>query len=212
MQTQLFFEQRRNAAPGPEPLCLSLRTATGGGVPRVFEKRTRVRFSIFAIAALAAPALLAAESGAEASPSVTFEQPLTGALVAALAALTTWLGVRSREERKAQEKVKVEQERLPPLGEDVARTYATKREVCDLEGRLTAEVGTLRTQIDGNDKTLRRLVEENDAKAESRARGTHARIDALQATNMKTNKAIGVLVGAIAVKFKLNPRDLETEE
>jgi len=150
---------------------------------------------------LAAPALMAAETAAEATPSVTFDRALTTAMIALITALTTWFGTRGHEERKAEMKLKVEQDRMPPLGEDVARTYATKKELGAVETKLSGEVRDLRTQID-----------QNDSKAESRAIGTHARIDTLGSLVMKTNKALGILVGMMCVINKINPQDINTED
>lgn len=177
-----------------------------------FEKRTRVRFCVSVILVFSAATLMAAETVAEAQPTVTFDKALTSAFIALIAALTTWLGTRGHEERKAERKLKVEMERQPPLGEDVAKTYATKKELGNVETKLSGDIKDLRCQIDSNDKTLRTLIEANDLNAENRARGTHARIDTLGNALNKTNKALGVLIGMMCVVNKLNPKDIDQED
>lgn len=105
-------------------------------------------------------ALAAGAAGAAASGGLTlsFEPVLTHALTGALAAATAWLWTRNRAEKAATEKssaLRVAVERQPPLGEDVARNYATKEEVRELR------------------EDLSRMRETEEA----RARALHSRID-----------------------------------
>lgn len=226
-ETNTFILRNFAAVPGLESSSLSPQNATGGGWRKPFDifrdscrktkivKRTRVRISFLCFLALSPALLVAAETSVAGSPSVTFTPALEDAIKAVLVGLCTWLAVRTREQNKAAEKVaavRVEMERTPPLGEDTARTYATKKELGNVEARLSGEVKDLRTQIDANDKTLRTLIETNDSNAESRAIGTHARIDSMQKSVVKTNRAIGILIGIISVKYKINPKHIDDNE
>lgn len=194
-------------SPRSEGFSLSLRYATGGGGFRFSQIRTRVRFCISFFLCLAVGVIFAGQdaaiSAAAPEPTITFSDVLTKAIVGLFAAATTWLTVRSHEEKRAEKNVKVELERNPPLGEESAKTYATKPELMIVETRLSGEIRDLRNQIDGNDKTLRQLIEENDQNAEDRARGTHARIDTLYRSQNKNNKSLGILIGQLSVIAKI---------
>lgn len=199
------------ATPRLERYCLSLQPVSGGSGFSVFEKRTAVRICVFAFFVSAAAPVFAAVEGAARVPSVTFDDAITTALVATLTALGTWLGVKGHAERRATEKVRVEMDRMPPLGEDTAKTYATKKELCGLENRLSHDVGTIRTQIDQNDKALRTLVETANKEAERRVVGTHSRIDSLYKSQNKTNRSLGVLIGQLSVIAKC-PVSIDADE
>ena len=139
--------------------------------------------SFLCFLALSPALLVAAETSVAGSPSVTFTPALEDAIKAVLVGVVYVAGrkdPRGRTKRLRRWQPCVEMERTPPLGEDTARTYATKKELGNVEARLSGEVKDLRTQIDANDKTLRTLIETNDSNAESRAIGTHARIDSMQ--------------------------------
>jgi beta-lactamase class D len=92
--------------------------------------------------------------------------------------------VAQRGERKRGERIKLD--RQPPLGEDVARTYATKADLAALDAKVSADIGSLRLSIEGNDE-----------RAEKRAIGTHARIDALYKEQQKVNRSLGILTGIL---------------
>lgn len=81
--------------------------------------------------------------------------------------------------------------RLPPLAEELAKTYATKAELARLEERFSTDLASVRKQI-----------EDTDNKAEDRARGTHSRIDAIYREAQKTQKSIGILIGVLIGKGK----------
>ncbi len=99
-----------------------------------------------------------------------------GALGALVAAAVVWLnGKRSP--------------RTPPLGEDVARTYASKDELTKCQAICRKDIESLRDSIS-----------ENDKKAEDRARGTHARIDRSYVEQQKSTKALGMLIGIMVGK------------
>ncbi len=198
-------------APGSEGYSLSLRYAAGGGGFsfrgfRKIEIRTAVRISLLCFFAVAPALMIAAENSETSPPTITFEDSMTKALVALITALTTWIVFRSREDKKAAEKVKVDIDRTPPLGEDTARTYATKNELVAVEGKLSSDIKDLRSQINTNDTTLRNLIEGNDKNAEIRSRGTHSRIDTLYRTQNKTNRSLGVLIGQLSVITKTTPK------
>lgn len=197
-------------SPRSEGFSLSLRYATGGGGFRFSQIRTRVRFCVSVFLCLAVGVIFAGQdaaiSAAAPAPTITFESVLTKALVGLVAAATTWLAVHSREEKKAEQKIKIEQERQPPLGEDTARTYATKKELGIVEGKLSGDIKDLRSQINNNDMALRTLIVENDKNAENRTIGTHARIDTLYRSQNKTNRSLGILIGQLSVIAKMAPR------
>lgn len=212
-KTQETISKNQSRAAAHAPRLFTLRglrypACMGGGFFRFFAKRTRVRFCVSCIA-LSIPAVVsAAEMAAESTPTVTFDGALTSALIAVLTAVATWLGTRSREASKAEGRIKVALERQPPLAEEVARVYATKKELGIVESRIGADVAALRSQISENNTTLRDHLSENNTKLretitdldkrdESRARGTHARIDQLQTMMAGINKTLGRVAGNI---------------
>lgn len=126
---------------------------------------------------LAALPLAALAADAEGSRVVTLDVAGGGVLGGVCTAIIMWLN----NQRK--------QQRLPPLGEDVARTYATKDELLHCRTSCRKDIDDIRTKIDDNDK-----------KAEDRARGTHARIDALYRESQKMTKSLGMLIGIMVGK------------
>lgn len=100
----------------------------------------------------------------------------------ALASFVTWL-MMWLSNRKEEAK------RMPPLGEEAAKTYATKDELIRMEASLRKDIADTRASI-----------VEYDSKAENRARGTHARIDSLYKSAEKNNRALGILIGIISEK------------
>lgn len=161
------------------------RRANGGGL---FSPATRrpLRRSLsqtgkahaacaFTLLTLAVP--LAAFADDAGSRVITLDVAGGGALGAVCTALIMWLN----NQRK--------QQRLPPLGEDVARTYATKDELSRCQTVCRKDIDDIRSKIDDNDK-----------KAEDRARGTHARIDKIYIAQEKGNKSIGMLIGMLIGK------------
>lgn len=142
-------------------------------------------------------AATAAEAAAQTAPTVTFDTALTAALIAALTALATWLGTRGREASRADARIRVAMERQPPLAEEVAREYATKKELSIVESRISSEVAALRSQIAENNTKLRETIVDLDKKDESRARGTHARIDQMQTMMASISSTLGRVAGNI---------------
>lgn len=126
------------------------------------------------LALLAVPAFCA-----EAEPAriVTLDVAAGGTLGALCTAALMWLNAQRRAQRH------------PPLGEDVARTYATKEELARCQATCRHDIDDIRSKID-----------ENDQRAEDRARGTHARIDKLYLAQEKCNKALGMLIGIMIGK------------
>lgn len=177
-----------------------------------FEKRTRVRFSVLLVFVFAAKAAFAAENAGESAPTVTFDDALTSAFIALLAALTTYIGSKSHLEKKAIEKIKVEQDRQPPLGEDTAKTYATKDDLRGLDRRLSDDINQMRTQIDDNDKSLRDLIQKTNKDSEDRAIGTHARIEVLYRAQIKQGRLLGIIIGQLSVLTKQPVSISDTEE
>lgn len=117
---------------------------------------------------------LAAESAA--TQNIVLDVAANGGLGALCAAAVIWLNNRRTP-------------RTPPLGEDVARTYATKDELTKCQGICRKDIDDIRSKIDDTDK-----------KAEDRARGTHARIDKIYVEQQKNNKALGMLIGIMVGK------------
>jgi len=103
---------------------------------------------------------------------------------ALVAALVTWLTTRAHAEKKNQ--------RQPPLGEDVARTYATKE-----------ELAKCREQCRGDYSALRDDIQRMDDRNEERMVRVHKRIDDLSVMVGKTNSTVGKLAGMIQTKFKI---------
>ena len=130
----------------------------------------------FAILVLALPlAAHAAESGS--GQLITLDVAGGGALGAVCTALVMWLNNKRNTPR------------TPPLGEDVARTYATKQDLADCRGLCRRDIVELRESLNDNDR-----------QAEARAKGTHARIDAVYKESLKVNKSLGMLIGIMIGK------------
>jgi len=133
-----------------------------------------VKAVALAACALAALPCLADEP---ATRTVTLDVAAGGTLGAFLAAVVMWLNNQRKQQRQ------------PPLGEDVARTYATKEELARCQTVCRKDIDDIRNKID-----------ENDRKAEDRARGTHSRIDKIYIAQEKANKALGMLIGIMVGK------------
>ena len=130
---------------------------------------------------LAVPIAFCAENGEAAkSHVITFDVVAGGTLSALVTALVMWLN----NKRKAAE-------RQPPLGEDVARTYATKDELASCRLLCRGDITDVRDDI-------KRL----EGKVENSVSGVHRRVDAMLESQGKTNKALGTLLGVIHSKFK----------
>jgi hypothetical protein len=130
-------------------------------------------------------AIFAADSEPSRGQIITLDVAAGGALAAVCTALVMWLTTQ-RNERKRSECERVKIERQPPLGEDVARTYATKADLIALDAKVSGDISSLRASITDNDR-----------RAEDRARGTHARIDALYKEQQKVNRSLGMLTGML---------------
>jgi len=137
-------------------------------------------------------ALFAADGGAADAGTVThriqFEFIIPAVIVSALAA---WLTSKANAEKKAQ--------RQPPLGEDVARTYATKQELEQCRARCKGDVADVREDIRRLDKKL----------DESLVR-VHSRIDDLGKNLASLNKTTGAILGFLKAKHKgAGPSELD---
>lgn len=151
-----------------------------GALLRFCEKCTVCAFAFpVKAAALDACALAALPCLADepATRTVTLDVAAGGTLGAFLAAVVMWLNNQRKQQRQ------------PPLGEDVARTYATKEELTRCQTVCRKDIDDIRAKID-----------ENDRKAEDRARGTHSRIDKIYIAQEKANKALGMLIGIMVGK------------
>jgi hypothetical protein len=134
-------------------------------------------------------AILAADLDPSIPPSrgqiISLDVAAGGTLAAVCTALVMWL-TSQRNERKRSECERVKIDRTPPLGEDVARTYATKADLIALDTKVSSDISSLRASI-----------ADNDRRAEDRARGTHSRIDALYKEQQKVNRSLGMLTGVL---------------
>jgi hypothetical protein len=111
-----------------------------------------------------------------------------GVLASLVTALIMWLNASRQRERT----LRIEAERMPPLGEEAAKTYATKDELMRLEGAIRDEVSDIRKSIVAY-----------DARDEKRAEATHRRIDTVVNAMTRNNRAIGVLIGIVGSKSKI---------
>ena len=85
-------------------------------------------------------------------------------------------------------------ERNPPMPEEAAKLYVTKVEMQQCQGICRKDIDDIRASI-----------AENDRQAENRAKGTHARIDALYREQQKVNKSLGMLIGIMIGMGKAPP-------
>lgn len=155
--------------------------ACGSSLPTPHPTKTRKPHAACGYALLLAALPLAAlAADAEGSRVITLDVAGGGVLGGLCTAIVMWLN----NQRKQQQ-----QPRTPPLGEDVARTYATKDELTHCRTSCRKDIDDIRAKIDDNDK-----------KAEDRARGTHARIDALYRESQKMTKSLGMLIGIMVGK------------
>lgn len=146
------------------------------------------KICVMFLLALLATAVSASDAATENKPQlITLDVATGGALGGFLVGVLAWLNNKKT--------------RMPPLGEEAAKTYATKGELQNVDAALRGEIGTLREEI-----------KENDRKAEDRARGTHARIDAIYRTAEKTNRSLGILIGITSVKTGTNPKAFATDD
>ena len=131
------------------------------------------------------PLAAAAAETADAPRTISFDVAAGGTLAALCVAATAWLMGRNKA---AAPKIKAEFTALrePPLGEDVARTYASKADLAALDAKVTTDIAALRLSISDNDR-----------RAEERARGTHVRLDQLYKASQKTNRSLGMLTGML---------------
>jgi hypothetical protein len=145
----------------------------------------------FAILAAGVPALALADdsAGSARTVNVVLDVASKGSLGALVFALIAWLNAQRKERRDLNAKQRVSVDRQPPLGEDVARTYATKEDLSALDAKVSQDIAALRVSI-----------KENDVRAEERARGTHKRIDAIYIEQLKNSKALGMLIGIMVGK------------
>ena len=129
-------------------------------------------------------ALLAADGGGADAPTVTHKIQLEFIIPAALlSALIAWFTAKANAEKKAQ--------RQPPLGEDVARTYATKQELEQCRARCKGDVSDVRGD-------LQRLEERFDAGLTR----VHQRIDSQGKSLAEMNLTLGEIVGYLKGKTK----------
>ena len=141
---------------------------------RVWQKRTVCGFAF-----LSALPCLADEP---CSRNVVMLDVASGGLLGALAtAVIVWLNNQRKRDSEA--------DRQPPLGEDVAKTYATKDELSSCQTTCIKDINDIRAQLLDIDK-----------KAEDRSRGTHSRIDKIFIAQEQTNKALGTLTGIMIGK------------
>ena len=111
--------------------------------------------------------------------TVVLDVASKGALGALVFAAIAWLKNR-RTEKQAEGQDK----------EDGNR-YATMTDIQECRGLCRKDISDLRESIS-----------ENDRQAEARAKGTHARIDALYRETQKTTKSIGMLIGLMVGQGK----------
>jgi hypothetical protein len=137
------------------------------------QKRTACAFAITYLPVAA----LASETQPSDVRRISLDIAATGALATLCSAATAWF-LASR--RKAKD------DRQPPLGEDVARTYASKSDLATLDAKVAKDI-----------ESLRESIAENDRRAEDRSRGTHARIDAVYKEQQKVNRSLGMLTGVL---------------
>ena len=124
-----------------------------------------------------------ADSAADAG-TVTHKIQLEFIIPAALlSALIAWFTAKANAEKKAQ--------RQPPLGEDVARTYATKQELEQCRARCKGDVSDVRGD-------LQRLEERFDAGLTR----VHQRIDSQGKSLAEMNLTLGEIVGYLKGKTK----------
>ena len=123
------------------------------------------------------PLAARAADTAETPRAISLDVAAGGTLAALCGAATMWLMAR---------RSRAEAERQPPLGEDVARTYASKADLAALDYKVSRDIESLRQSIDDNDR-----------RAEDRARGTHARIDVVYKEQQKVNRSLGMLTGML---------------
>jgi hypothetical protein len=148
--------------------------------------------SVFALSLLPLAAFAGEAAEGVSRQTVTVELAVTGALASLVSVLSTYFIVKSKGEKN---------KRQPPLGEYAASTYATKEELKGVEKSLRGEIAS-----------LRETVTETDRKAEARSVGTHKRIDDAYKALGKTNKALGILIGIMVSKHKIDPSSFNTEE
>jgi hypothetical protein len=134
------------------------------------------------LALVAAPMLalsIAASDGT--SPTAEGERWLLGAAGAG-GAILAWLKIRDMGTRK------------PPVQEELYRDYVRRDEWERCRGQCHADMDTLRASIAVTDRT-----------AEERAKGSHARIDALYRESQRTNRALGKVLGVLVAQGKMPP-------
>lgn len=137
--------------------------------------------------ALSVPlALSAAEAPAE--QTIRLDVVGGGVLAALCGAAASWLAARPQRAADKRDAP----DRQPPLGEDVARTYASK-----------ADLAACRAKCDGDLSCIRAAIEANDTKAEDRSVGTHKRIDAVYKSLNKNNRSLGIIIGALYAQGKV---------
>ena len=115
------------------------------------------------------PLAFCAGEGADAGRVIVFDVAAGGLLGSLVTAAIAYLA-HKRTANKRQ----------PPLGEDVARTYATKAELSE----------------------VREAVNQVGERVDRSVSGVHRRVDEILVTQNKTNKSLGVLTGILSAKFK----------
>ena len=135
----------------------------------------------FALATLTMPLAALAADPQQPGQTITvvLDVASKGALGALVFAAIAWLKNRRNEKQtESQDK------------EDGNR-YATMADLQECRGLCRKDISDLRESIS-----------ENDRQAEARAKGTHARIDALYRETQKTTKSIGMLIGLMVGQGK----------
>jgi hypothetical protein len=141
------------------------------------QKCTVCAFAVLLLAALSPALVLAADAASSEPRTISLDVVAGGGLATLCGAATAWF-LASRSRAKS--------DRQPPLGEDVARTYATKDDLLALDGKFTKDIDSIRDSI-----------AENDRRAEDRTIGTHSRIDALYKQQQKISRSLGMLTGML---------------
>lgn len=92
-------------------------------------------------------------------------------------------------------------QREPPLAEEVAGKYATRKDLQACREKCDAEISCIRTAI-----------AENDTKAERRSIDTHRRIDSLMASSCETNRKLGIIIGSSVARGKAPASVLDDDQ
>lgn len=137
---------------------------------------------------------LSAFAADSAQPGQTITVVLDVAQKGALGALV-FAGIAYLKNRRESRQAESEAQ-----GKADGNRYATMEDIQECRGLCRKDISDLRDSIS-----------ENDRQAEMRAKGTHARIDALYRETQKTTKSIGMLIGLMVGQGKA-PASLVTAQ